>query len=155
MTLTWKNEKSKPDGMIVFRPSRSIWWVTFVSFLVVLAMTVGAFFVGLEWWYRLGFVTFSGLFVFAFFELSRIHVTLDLDKITFNHGFRRREIPRAKIESVTWAKGGGVSLKLVDGQWVGLPGVGRTSQGLTNSIRAWLKRTGKDQTKSREVPGQE
>ncbi len=122
--------------------------MTIAAFVVVLGMTVGAFVVGLEWWYRFGFVAFSGLFAFAFVELGRIHVTLDLKKITFDHGFRRREIPRSEIESVTWAKGAGVSLKLVDGRWVRLPGVGRTSQGLTNSIRAWLKRTG------HEMPGE-
>ncbi len=55
--------------------------------------------------------------------------------------FQSRTIPRVEIESVTWAKGGGTSIRLRDGKWVRLPSVGRDPQGLTNTIRAWLART--------------
>jgi hypothetical protein len=55
--------------------------------------------------------------------------------------FRSRTIPREEIESVTWAAGCGASLILRGGRGVPLPGVGRNAQGLTNTIRAWLKRT--------------
>ena len=55
--------------------------------------------------------------------------------------FQSRTIPRVEIESVTWEKGCGASIRLRDGKWVRLPSVGRDAQGLTNTIRAWLKRT--------------
>jgi hypothetical protein len=42
---------------------------------VVLAFTAIAFAVGMSWWYRAGFVAFSGLFVVAFVELAVEHVT--------------------------------------------------------------------------------
>ncbi|MDH3423118.1 MAG: PH domain-containing protein [Gemmatimonadota bacterium] len=54
--------------------------------------------------------------------------------------FRRRFVPRAQIESVTWEGGTGVAIRLTDGSWVRLPDVGN-SQARANSIRAWIKRT--------------
>ena len=55
--------------------------------------------------------------------------------------FISRTIPRTEIDSVTWERGCGASIKLTSGKWIGLPNVGRNTQGLTNTIRAWLKRT--------------
>jgi hypothetical protein len=55
--------------------------------------------------------------------------------------FVSRTVPRVNVDSVTWEKGCGASIRLRDGQWVRLPNVGRNAQGLTNTIRAWLKRT--------------
>jgi hypothetical protein len=40
---------------------------------------------------------------------------------------------------VQWEKGVPVSLQSTSGQWVHLPGVGSTAQGLVNTLRAWLK----------------
>lgn len=55
--------------------------------------------------------------------------------------YLNRTIPRAEIKSVTWQAGCGASLILNEGRGVRLPHVGRNLQGLTNTIRAWLKRT--------------
>ncbi len=49
------------------------------------------------------------------------------------------EIPKSEITKVTWEAGCGVSLLLSDGKWVKVPDLGHNSQGLTNSIRSWLK----------------
>jgi hypothetical protein len=46
----------------------------------------------------------------------------------------------ADISSVSWEKGGGVFLKLTAGGFAKLPELGYNSQGLTNTVRAWLKR---------------
>lgn len=54
--------------------------------------------------------------------------------------FSRKEYLRSDIEGVTWEAGAGVALKLRAGGWAQLPNVRGTSQGVTNSIRAWLKR---------------
>lgn len=107
----------------------------------MVAFTILSFRLASPLWQRLGFVAFSTLAVLAVVELAMTQVELTTTGIAFVKGFRRTFIPRADIESVTWAKGGGVFLKLVDGRSVNLPGVGRTDQGLVNSIRAWLKRT--------------
>lgn len=55
--------------------------------------------------------------------------------------FTSQSIPRAEIESVTWEKGCGTSLKFHNGKGIRLPNVGMNAQGLANTIRAWLKRT--------------
>jgi hypothetical protein len=52
-----------------------------------------------------------------------------------------RTVPRTEIESVTWEKGCGASLIMRAGRGIRLPNVGRDPQGLTNTIRAWLKKT--------------
>ena len=56
--------------------------------------------------------------------------------------YQCRTILRTEIESVTWEKGCGASLIMREGRGVRLPNVGRDPQGLTNTIRAWLKKTG-------------
>jgi hypothetical protein len=55
------------------------------------------------------------------------------------HNLRRREYPRSMFVKVQWEKGVPVSLQSTSGQWVHLPGVGSTAQGLVNTLRAWLK----------------
>lgn len=66
-------------------------------------------------------------------------VALFSGSLIVTSNFRRRTFQREALESVTWAWGAGVSLKLKSGQWVKLPYVGN-SQSVTNSIRAWLKK---------------
>jgi hypothetical protein len=41
---------------------------------------------------------------------------------------------------VVWERGSGVSVRLVDGDWLKLPETGHDSQVRANAIRAWLKR---------------
>lgn len=71
----------------------------------------------------------------------RIVLWSDGIRIVSLSDFQSRTISRAEIDSVTWEKGCGASLKLRDGQWVRLPNVGRDPQGLTNTIRTWLRMT--------------
>jgi hypothetical protein len=122
------------------RPSGFVWFCTLFAFAIVVALTIGAFAVSTSPWTRLSFAAFSALAILAVLELAQRRIELEGDRLSFVVNFRRRSIPRADIDSVTWAKGGGVSLKLIDGTWVHLPEVGPANQGLTNSIRAWLKR---------------
>jgi hypothetical protein len=69
--------------------------------------------------------------------LTRVELTDDSAVIVAN--FRKRVVPRAEIESVTWERGCGVGLRLTGDRFAQLPDVGN-SQGRANSIRAWLKR---------------
>jgi hypothetical protein len=73
--------------------------------------------------------------------MKRIVLTKDGLRIVSVATFRSRTVPRIEIESVTWEKGCGASIKLRNGTWVRLPDVGRNAQGLTNTIRAWLNKT--------------
>ena len=70
--------------------------------------------------------------------LRRIVLHSDAIRILSLSDFQSRTIPRSEIESVTWEKGAGASLKLRDGKWIRLPNVGLNPQGLANTIRAWL-----------------
>jgi len=83
----------------------------------------------------------GGLLWLADVFLTRIVLGPDSLRLVSATEFKSRTIPRAEIDTVTWEKGCGVSLILRDGTGVRLPGVGRNAQGLTNTIRAWLKRT--------------
>lgn len=75
-------------------------------------------------------------------DLLVSRIALGSDNLQIVSGFRSQTIPRVEIDSVTWAAGCGASLILHGGKGVRLPSVGRNAQGLTNTIRAWLKRTG-------------
>jgi hypothetical protein len=74
-------------------------------------------------------------------DLLLTQIALGSDNVRIVSGFRSQSIPRAEIDSVTWAAGCGASLILRGGKGVRLPSVGRNAQGLTNTIRAWLKKT--------------
>jgi hypothetical protein len=72
-------------------------------------------------------------------EVATSRIILSDDGIDFGPVWSRKRYTAAQIESVTWASGAGVSLRLSQG-WVQLPELGYNSQSLTNSVRAWLKR---------------
>jgi hypothetical protein len=61
------------------------------------------------------------------------------EHIVVVRNLRRREYPRSMFVKVQWGKGVPVSLQSSSGQWIHLPGVGSTAQGLVNVLRAWLK----------------
>ena len=91
-------------------------------------------------------VSFAAGAAFALFTLAgaadlfTTSVRLSADSLVVTSNFRRRTFPRDTLERVSWAGGVGVSLEVRGGGWVKLPYVGN-SQSVTNSIRAWLKRT--------------
>jgi len=68
-----------------------------------------------------------------------MYIILEDNEIRFRGSFRKTVIPKNEIVRVTWEAGCGVSLLLSDGAWAKLPDLGENSQGLTNSLRAWLR----------------
>jgi hypothetical protein len=99
---------------------------------------------GIPNYHRIWIVPVCALFgVFGLADAITTRIVLGSDSIHFVtiSGFQSRTIPRVEVESVTWEKGGGTSIRLRDGKWVRLPSIGRDPQGLTNTIRAWLART--------------
>ena len=72
-------------------------------------------------------------------EIFLTSIVLDGDTILIWSRFRCRTLSRAEVSKVTWAAGCGAWLELQDGTGVQLPSLGRSAQGLTNTIRAWLK----------------
>ena len=81
----------------------------------------------------------GGLFWLAHVFTTRI--VLGTESIRIVSSLQSQTVSRTKIDSVSWAKGCRVSLLLQDGTVVRLPNMGRTSQGLTNTIRAWLTKS--------------
>jgi hypothetical protein len=89
----------------------------------------------------LGFAVLCVVGVLGVVDVVRRRVVLEPDRLSVVSLWSRQVYPRAEIDSVTWDAGVGVALKLVSGRWVRLPELGRNSQSVTNTIRAWLKRT--------------
>jgi len=128
------------------RAGGSSWSVVLGTLGVALALVMIAFAIIAPLWQRLLFVAFALAAVVGALEMAWRRIELTEDGLLFVINFRQRFVPRADIDSVTWEKGAGVSLKLVNGQWLRLPDVGHGSQSLANSIRAWLRRTGIEAT---------
>jgi len=66
-------------------------------------------------------------------------IELHREHIVVVRNLRRREYPRRMFVKAQWGKGVPVSLQSTSGEWIHLPGVGSTAQGLVNTLRAWLK----------------
>ena len=101
---------------------------------IVVYLTYGS---DVDWFIPWFFVAFFVLGVAALVEAVTDFLVLDTNELRFRKSFRSVQIRKTEIESVTWTKGGGVSLKLESGRWVMIPDMGYDSQGLTNSISAW------------------
>jgi hypothetical protein len=66
-------------------------------------------------------------------------IELYSEHIVVVNNLRRREYSRSMFMKVQWGKGVPVSLQSTSGQWIQLPGVGSSAQGLANTLRAWLQ----------------
>ncbi len=122
------------------RPTR---WTTIVVILIALGFIVGSVVCFLQLGaglISLGMGACALFAVAAIIEALTLRVVLSDEALHVAKFWWERKYPRSQIQSVTWEKDGGVSLKLTTGSWVNLPGVGGTTQGAANSIRAWLKR---------------
>jgi len=117
--------------------------------LLITAMVAAALFVaGLVFTYRqsgwtwlsLAFAGMTLLGLGGVIEVATSRVALLDDALECGALWSRRRYPVSEIASVTWEKGGGVYVKLKAGGWAKLPELGYNSQGLTNTVRAWLKR---------------
>jgi hypothetical protein len=129
-----------PEPQRIFRAPR---WL--VAFLSLGGCLTGALAYGAYREQELSFLAATmALFAFgaviAAINVVTTGVCLYADSLSITSGFRWRNLARQLIARVTWAKGVGVSLALADGEFVRLPDVGN-SQSVSNSIRAWLKRT--------------
>jgi hypothetical protein len=86
-------------------------------------------------------VVFLGLLAFGGAGLADVltqRVELHADRIVIVRNLRRRVYPRQMFVKAAWGKGVPVSIQKVTGEWVDLPAVGASSQGLANTLRAWI-----------------
>ena len=91
-------------------------------------------------WVTLAFAGMTLMGLGGIVEVASSRVTLHDDALVCGTIWSRRRYPVTDIASVSWEKGGGVFLKLKAGGFAQLPELGYNSQGLTNTVRAWLKR---------------
>jgi hypothetical protein len=121
---------------------RVVPWIRISAVVIALGSIAAATYYyrqeGLSWMCAF-FIGFSILGIAGIVESFSMYIRLDETEIRFREIFRNTAIPRSDIVRVTWEAGCGVSLLLSDGTWAKLPDLGHNSQGLTNSIRSWLK----------------
>jgi hypothetical protein len=125
----------------VFRVSKFV--ILFLAVIFVIMAAVAVWFLATKGITLLAcsFVGYSILAVVALLESLRSHILLTKDNLEYTRLFKTYKLPRSLIQKVIWEKGCGVSVQTMEGKWVALPNLmGRNSQSLANSIRAWLKR---------------
>ena len=94
-------------------------------------------------------LAFGALFivgVLGVMDVTKRRVVLGSAELCIVSMWSQRVYPRETIASVKWEGGIGVALKLVAGNWVRLPELGRNSQSVANTIRAWLKHVRDERT---------
>ena len=91
-------------------------------------------------WIIVFYACFGLVCVAAVLDVMTAFMELGKSSVRIRSSFRLREIPKSEVEKVSWAKGCPVTLRLNTGRVVPVPSFGQNSQGLANSIRAWLNR---------------
>jgi hypothetical protein len=91
-------------------------------------------------WLSFAFTGMTLIGIGGVIEVATSRVVLGDDALECGTIWSRRRYPAATIASVSWEKGGGVFLKLKAGGFAKLPELGYNSQGLTNTVRAWVTR---------------
>jgi len=87
---------------------------------------------------RLALCGFVLLSIAALAETLISRIELRADGIMIVSLLARRFIARGDIESATWEKGCGVSLRLTGGTWARLPDLGLDSRDVVKCIHQWL-----------------
>ena len=126
-------------GQTEFKPPR---WqsisITIVAIGLLSGCSLYVAFAGFDW-VALALALFTLFAVAGIWETLTTRITLDDSALQVKKWFRLTTISRADIEEVTWGAGVGVAVRHSDGSWTQLPEVGRDSQALCNSVRAWVK----------------
>jgi hypothetical protein len=123
-----------------FRSSRSMVVLSvgcaalFIAVAIVAYLTRGASWVTIV---PVGLAIFGAAGVL---DVLTQRVELHEDRLIIVRNFKRREYPRKRFVKAQWAKGVSVSLQTTTGEWVHLPAVGGNSQGLVNTLRAWIRK---------------
>lgn len=130
-----------PPGTREYRPARRILLLTAATAAVVLVLAAVALVSSLPLWQRGAAMLLAMLAVLGVAEVASRRLELSDRGIDYVANLRRHSIPRDEIQTVAWARSSGVSVRLNDGRWIHLPEVGRNSESLSNSIKAWLDRT--------------
>jgi hypothetical protein len=95
---------------------------------------------GLSWVTSISFL-FPAIGILAAYEVFSSRVILGDNSIDIVSSLRKRSFDRSQVSTVK-VDGGRVFIKIEgDAGWVELPELGRNSLSMSNTIRAWLRRT--------------
>ncbi|EDY81334.1 hypothetical protein VDG1235_952 [Verrucomicrobiia bacterium DG1235] len=87
----------------------------------------------------IGLYAFTILSILGLVELLNEKVTFYPSRIVIWKTFEKMEIGIDEIREVYWQKGCQCVLIKNDGEKISIPNPGTTNQGITNSIKAWMK----------------
>lgn len=123
----------------MFRAPRPVVVAAMVAAVLFLAVASASYrFNGLSW-VTLTLLALVPVGIAGVVDTLTQRIELHREHIVVVRNLRRREYPRSMFVKAQWGKGVPVSLQTTSGQWIHLPGVGSTAQGLVNTLRAWLK----------------
>jgi hypothetical protein len=124
-----------------FRTTRWVAVAAAVSAGLFLAGAVLCYWLyGLTSWLTVVFLCLVPLGLAGVADVVTQRVELHAERMVVVRNLRRREYPRRLFVKAQWSKGAPVSLQTTAGEWVNLPGVGTSNQGLANTLRAWIQR---------------
>jgi hypothetical protein len=127
------------DEVRMFRAPRPVVVAAMVAAVLFLAVASASYrFNGLSW-VTLTLLALVPVGIAGVVDTLTQRIELHREHIVVVRNLRRREYPRSMFVKAQWGKGVPVSLQTTSGQWIHLPGVGSTAQGLVNTLRAWLK----------------
>ena len=132
--------KTDPVKGKTLKPSRTTGYFLLCGAIAFIAIGIWRRHHGDFAWVTWLFLLLGSLNVMAAAQHFGSSIRLLSDRLEYGSFGARRTILREHIDSVTWEKGCGVSLKMKNSTWVRIPDLGKAS-GVCNSIRAWLKRT--------------
>lgn len=120
---------------------KNSYWLSFLLLFVgVAALTVSYIYKNeIEIWVVIFFFIFGVMNLVACLISIISFLKLGMTSLSYRENFKVIEINKESIEKVKWEKGCGVSILLKDGTWMQLPTMTVNTQGLANSINAWLK----------------
>lgn len=125
-------------GQTRFRAPNWQKWASIAGAVVVTIVTLLQYLYGSLTWIFWSLLAMSIGSVIAIAATFTTAIDLQDSNLIVRKNFHRSSINRSEIEEVTWASGCGVSIRLSSGRWVAMPDVGRNSQSLCNSLRAWV-----------------
>ena len=121
------------------RTYRSPAWVkvfALVASIVFLAGAVMSYRVEGWSWVTLAFVGLVPIGAAGLLDALTQRIELHQEHLVVVRNLRKVSYPRSAFSRVTWGKGVPVSLQSTSGNWIQLPGVGSSGQGLVNTLRA-------------------
>jgi len=130
-----------------FRPAAWLYAILAVGELISIGAVIALYLSGRAAWEIAIAILISLFFTAGIVDLAISRIELAKDELQLTELHRRVAVPKRDVASVK-VDGGVVVLQMRDGSWFKLPGTGRNTLAMRNSIHAWIK----DKTDSPQLP---